>query len=64
VVEVNDTSDTTAPTKDPVCGMTVEPQHAAASAAHAGETFYFCSTTCHDAFVADPNRYVATHDRH
>ncbi len=43
---------------DPVCGMTVDPAHAAASHVHAGQTFHFCSTHCHKKFVADPARYT------
>ena len=39
---------------DPVCGMTVDPATAAAHATYAGQDFAFCSTGCHDAFVADP----------
>lgn len=44
---------------DPVCGMTVDPAHAAASAEHDGRAVYFCSTGCRDAFVAEPQRYAA-----
>jgi Cu+-exporting ATPase len=40
--------------KDPVCGMTIEPGHAAARAAHEGKTYYFCSRSCKDEF--DKNR--------
>ncbi len=29
--------------KDPVCGMMVVPEKAAAKVAHAGKTYYFCS---------------------
>ncbi len=43
---------------DPVCGMTVDPTHAAASHVHAGQTFHFCGTHCHKKFVADPARYT------
>ena len=43
--------------KDPVCGMEVRPQEAAATEVHDGLTFYFCSQSCHDAFVADPHRF-------
>ena len=40
--------------KDPVCGMTVNPQTAKHHAEHAGHTYHFCSARCHDKFVADP----------
>ncbi|OGA46616.1 MAG: copper-translocating P-type ATPase [Betaproteobacteria bacterium RIFCSPLOWO2_12_FULL_62_58] len=43
---------------DPVCGMTVDPNAAAGSAAHAGITYYFCSTHCLGKFRTDPGRYV------
>ena len=43
--------------KDPVCGMEIRPEEAAASEVHDGRTFYFCSHACHDAFVRDPHRY-------
>jgi Cu+-exporting ATPase len=51
------------PVVDPVCGMTVDPPHAAATATHDGHTYYFCSTACRDQFVADPQR-VLTHAGH
>src|SRR3989344_3339732 len=44
---------------DPVCGMTVEPETAAARAAHEGKTYYFCSIHCHEKFAADPASYLA-----
>jgi Cu+-exporting ATPase len=43
---------------DPVCGMTVRPEAAAASVDHDGRTFYFCSTRCSETFAADPGRYL------
>eukprot|EP00456_Euglypha_rotunda_P013572 TRINITY_DN140_c0_g1_i4.p1 TRINITY_DN140_c0_g1~~TRINITY_DN140_c0_g1_i4.p1 ORF type:complete len:816 (+),score=168.17 TRINITY_DN140_c0_g1_i4:4759-7206(+) len=42
---------------DPVCGMTVDPAHAAATHVHAGRTVYFCSVHCHKKFVANPAQY-------
>lgn len=44
---------------DPVCGMKIDGDDAAATAEHEGTTYYFCSQGCHDAFVADPGLYVA-----
>ena len=41
--------------KDPVCGMEIRPEDAAATEEHEGRTFYFCSRACHDAFVNDPH---------
>ena len=42
---------------DPVCGMKVEPETAAARADHQGVTYYFCSTRCHGKFTANPGQY-------
>ena len=46
---------------DPVCGMTITPDAAAATTDHDGTTLHFCSTGCRDAFIADPDRYLSTH---
>ena len=43
---------------DPVCGMTVDPAHAAATAEHEGRTFSFCNMGCRDRFLAAPERYL------
>jgi P-type Cu+ transporter len=45
---------------DPVCGMKVAPQKAAASAQHAGRTWYFCCQGCKTKFDADPRKYDGT----
>ena len=45
-------------TKDPVCGMEVNPETAAAKRDHMGQTFYFCSTRCTDTFDADPHKFA------
>ena len=42
---------------DPVCGMKVLPEKAAASAHHAGRTWYFCAPGCKTKFEADPGKY-------
>ncbi len=42
---------------DPVCGMKVLPEKAAASLNHAGRTWYFCAQGCKTKFQADPGRY-------
>jgi YHS domain-containing protein len=44
---------------DPVCGMAVSPETAAASTTFDGKVYYFCSTVCYDRFMADPRAYVA-----
>ena len=46
------------PATDPVCGMSVDPATAKHSAAFAGETHYFCSASCRDKFLAEPQRYL------
>ena len=47
-------------TKDPVCGMTVEPSRAAAHSEFEGKTFYFCCVHCQRTFDADPRKYAAS----
>jgi P-type Cu+ transporter len=42
---------------DPVCGMKVPPEKAAASVNHAGRTWYFCAQGCKTKFEADPGKY-------
>lgn len=43
---------------DPVCGMRIDTEDAAATAEYEGTTYYFCSQGCHDRFVADPASYT------
>src|SRR5258708_35551029 len=43
---------------DPVCGMTVDPDRAAARHDHNGQTYYFCSVNCQQRFQADPGRFL------
>ncbi len=43
---------------DPVCGMQIEGTKAAASESIQGQTYYFCSGSCHSQFRADLDRYV------
>jgi Cu+-exporting ATPase len=45
-------------TLDPVCGMTVDPQHAAGSSLYQGKTYYFCSKGCVAKFEANPEKYL------
>jgi Cu+-exporting ATPase len=47
---------------DPVCGMTVDPDHAADSVTHEGKTYYFCAASCAARFRADPRRYLEAPD--
>ena len=46
-------------TIDPVCGMTVEKEHAADTTEYNGETLYFCSPGCGQRFRSDPLRYLS-----
>ncbi len=46
-------------TKDPVCGMEVEPGQGY-SKVHEGREYRFCSRKCLDQFDADPKRYALT----
>jgi P-type Cu+ transporter len=43
---------------DPVCGMTVEPEHAAGSHEYRGRTYYFCNPSCLERFAASPDEFV------
>jgi Cu+-exporting ATPase len=44
--------------KDPVCGMTVVPEKAAARIEHAGNNYYFCSTGCAERFSREPAKVL------
>ncbi|QQP89509.1 heavy metal translocating P-type ATPase [Skermanella rosea] len=44
--------------KDPVCGMTVDPEQTEYHARHGNEIFHFCSARCRDKFAADPEQYL------
>jgi Cu+-exporting ATPase len=48
----------TTTTVDPICGMTVNPETAAAIREADGVTYYFCSAHCTTTFDADPPRYT------
>ncbi|MCB1907465.1 MAG: heavy metal translocating P-type ATPase [Rhodocyclaceae bacterium] len=50
-------------TTDPVCGMRVVAERAAAQAHYRGETYYFCSAHCASAFEREPARYVGRKTR-
>ncbi len=43
---------------DPVCGMKVEPEKAAAQMVYQEQTYYFCSTKCHAKFESNPAAYL------
>ena len=54
---------TEATVRDPVCGMCVEPADARHTAAHAGQTYYFCCARCRERFVAAPDEYLSARPR-
>jgi P-type Cu+ transporter len=43
---------------DPVCGMDVQPDKAAAVSEYKGQAYYFCAPGCKQKFDADPDRYL------
>src|SRR5215207_2118721 len=49
---------TTAAQIDPVCGMSVDPDHAAGSFEYQGNTYYFCSTHCLHRFRENPESFL------
>jgi YHS domain-containing protein len=46
---------------DPVCGMDVRPETAAASTCYNGIQIYFCAEGCRKAFEAAPQQYTLEH---
>ena len=44
--------------KDPVCGMNVDEQKAAATATYKGQTYYFCAKVCKESFEKQPEKYL------
>lgn len=45
---------------DPICGMTIDPATAAASAEYNGQIYHFCSDHCASTFESDPTRYAGS----
>jgi P-type Cu+ transporter len=43
---------------DPVCGMRLRPQEAAASLELGEKKYFFCCKACLRSFEADPHRYL------
>ena len=51
-------------TRDPVCGMAVDPAAGKPRFEHEGRVFHFCREGCRDTFAADPEAYIeAEEDR-
>jgi YHS domain-containing protein len=44
--------------RDPVCGMTIDPQTAAGKSEYKGQTYYFCAPGCKQTFDANPEKYA------
>src|SRR3569833_3964996 len=44
--------------KDPVCGMTVDPETTPHRHVHGGQTYFFCSGGCRTKYAADPPKYL------
>jgi len=55
----DDLTESAATAIDPVCGMTVTVGEDSLSGTHKGQTYYFCSRKCQDAFTAAPERYLS-----
>ena len=51
--------DAPAVVKDPVCGMTVDPNAGKPRFDHNGSTYHFCSEKCLGKFKADPDHYLS-----
>ncbi|HEX4487049.1 MAG TPA: YHS domain-containing protein, partial [Terriglobales bacterium] len=53
-----ETIETSGLAKDPVCGMSVDPETAKHTSEHAGQTYYFCCAGCAEKFKSDPTKYL------
>ena len=47
---------------DPVCGMSIRPTEAIATATLEGRRFHFCHESCYEAFLDLPHSYVGWND--
>ena len=46
---------------DPVCGMSLDPEKAAAREDYGGWVYFFCSNSCHLLFKQSPERFAQKH---
>ncbi len=46
---------------DPVCGMSLDPEKAAAREDYGGWVYFFCSNSCHRLFKLSPERFAQKH---
>jgi Cu+-exporting ATPase len=44
--------------RDPICGMTIDPDSADARSKHAGVDYYFCSSYCAQVFAEQPEKFA------
>ncbi|APE44603.1 copper-translocating P-type ATPase [Sulfitobacter alexandrii] len=58
----NDLQPQTEVIRDPVCGMTVDPDAGKPTAEHDGRTYHFCCDGCRKKFEADPEGYRTAED--
>lgn len=49
---------------DPICGMTVSPEHSAGDCEYNETTYYFCGKGCLEKFKANPDGYLLRSDDH
>ncbi|HUU50441.1 MAG TPA: YHS domain-containing protein [Nitrospinota bacterium] len=43
---------------DPICGMEVKEEEAAATSTYKDKTYYFCAVGCKETFDKDPEKYA------
>ncbi|TWH01234.1 Cu+-exporting ATPase [Mesorhizobium sp. J18] len=48
--------------RDPVCGMTVDPEAGKPTVEHDGHTYHFCSESCRGKFMKEPEKYLTATD--
>jgi Cu+-exporting ATPase len=48
--------------RDPVCGMTVDPDAGKPTREHDGHTYHFCAARCAEKFASNPAEYVEAKD--
>ena len=49
-------------TRDPVCGMTVDPGAGKPFADHDGHRHHFCAERCRERFLAEPEAFIEAED--
>src|SRR6056297_769318 len=49
-------------TRDPVCGMTVDPEAGKPTREHRGRKYHFCAERCRERFAADPDAFAEATD--